>query len=1043
MSYYSGYFRSLDETVDPNGQLYKVLIFTGYNPLALNTQTIGGTNSINLGPYPYVNKLVGFARTAGDETHPGELVPVYRNVPVRATELTMSDHPFVVNYVGDGLEKPYRCSSATVSFLQSSINTDFINSLGQGVLVFLLKWRNTIMEVDGHLEDTETGAGLYKHYHHFVSAAGYIDHDNVYWNDYYPWEYDNFCFDVEWAGFSTPTMLNTEYSHCVDKFSMECQDAFSTLQYTKFERTDQMETMLDTLKRALQTLGVYRKVYITNDVRFAPTTNDLDAMGTTDGTALKWMAHQQDNFFDEDGNPMDYRKLLENMMNYLGLTIIPEGDSLYIVNDHCIGDGHTEYKLFQFNNATQNRCWSLPAENPTYNNGTDVNIVSTRILGKDDFCGGSTQLSSDVMYNKAVVTCDEMRPDPILPEIKEENNIAPELPIQSQPIEQNHWVRAYNQSAHEWQPVAGSYQYLEAYVMRPSDNIDEIKLYKYTYDSLRTCSWNMPCTEVTDEDLKITHHRQYIGATGDSFPYVEWVQGVIPPPSSDGGEPGIFNSIGLIMDFGNTGVAGKTQKPNSISFKRTYILVGNPNSCYRKETAAQDWRDHDWDDKSTYWQPLLYIKSKPFLSNGKQYFNLQGTFKFFSQRRETPANPTKNGQCPMGWLPVRPLNTMTASDSYMYVYTSSRLWVWMKIKCGDYYLTSDDNGNYSWSTTEAPLKVYLKNDDSLTSGSDIMLNHNFSFKDTTRGLNGTCVKLPVNDGYADPATIEIWVDRPLGPCSGAPQSATIENFEVNIYSSEYVESRKRRNPDRDNTTYENVINSGVIEKGPTVDLIHSSCDTAGVSYAETVKHTYRRRSPGVHVYRTNPEVMNDGTGYYGIPEQNNINGKCNQYKTPTLQVSTEFFRKDTQMHTRVLWPTQLPGHRFIIDSMEIDYEYEQTRVDLIEAKAPATPVASGVILSQVPVNRVNQTRNYHRTDDIMFDGHIARRNPVTLTLATVTGNEVDDSQAPQYTIDTDNPIDGASRFNVDFATGQIRMTAPVGSGVSASRNSNRVRVTTN
>ena len=216
-----------------------------------------------------------------------------------------------------------------------------------------------------------------------------------------------------------------------------------------------------------------------------------------------------------------------------------------------------------------------------------------------------------------------------------------------------------------------------------------------------------------------------------------------------------------------------------------------------------------------------------------------------------------------------------------------------------------------------------------------------------------------------------------------------------------------------------------------------------MSYSETVKQTIRRRSAGTKVYRTNPEVMNDGTGYYGIPEQNNINGKCNQYKTPTLQVSTEFFRKDTQMHTRVLWPTQLSGHNFIINSMEIDYEYEQSRAELIEAKAPATPVASGVISPQVPVNRVNQTRNYHRTMDIMFDGHIARRNPVALSISTVTGNEVDDSQAPQYTIDTDNPIDGASRFNVDFATGRIRLTTPVGSGVSASRNNNQVRVTTN
>lgn len=1017
MRYY-GDFRSLDTSVDPNGQKYRVLIFTGYDG--------NSSGRIYTGPYPWSYNIT-FESTGG-----GDIRRVYHYYPTNGTELTMAANPFVVRYEGeqDKLCKPYRCSSATVSFLQSSLNTEFINSFGQSVLVMLLKWNNDVYQsASNKMKNAATGAEITKKTYRYFDQITESYRTQRY--DFDPWEYDKFCYNVEWIGFSTPTMLNVEYDHVFDTFTLECQDALSTLKYTKFTRTAQLEDMMLTLFRMLRTLGTYKDIYLTTSIHMPAAWNDLEAQHPPTGNALRWISHQQDNFIDEDGEPLNYMDILEDMMEYLGLTAIPYQDKLYIVNSIALGNGHTDYNHYQFQSENDILPWILPCNiaNVTPTRMSDVNIVDTVHLNKDSFCGG-TQISSNYMYNKIKIVCDEMRPSPLLPDITDEANIAPELPIQSQPMEQNHWKRVYNSSTHEYEPQ--DYQYLEGYLMRPADDFDEIKLYKYTYSALNTCSWNMPCTEVTDEDLKITHHRKYLGATGENFPYVEWVQGVIPPPADDNSQPGIFNSIGLIMDYGNVSVSSKTAKPNYIGFERTYILIGNPNSCFRKETAAQDWRDHDWDDKSTYWQPLLYVKSKPFLSNGKQYLNLQGTFRFFATKTWTDRSPTKTGQAPMGWLPVRPQINMTSSDAYMFTYASTRCFLWMKIKCGEYYLTSNDQGQYSWDVVDAPLKVYLNNDDNLTSASSIMLNHNFSIKDTTRGIQGLCIKLPTFDGYAEPSNVEIWIDRPLGPCSGAPQSATLKDFAVNIYSSEYVESRKRRNPDRDNTEYHNEVVAGAVEEYPTVSLIHSSCDTAGLSYAETARHTIRRRSV-TDVWKTNPKIMNDGDGYFGLPEEVGIRSMKHYLETPTITLQTDLFNNITPI-SRIVW-SHMPNNKFIVGSMSIDYEYEQCNLSLIQVKEPSTTVEYG------GVYRVNITRNYHRTRDLMFDGHVARR--IEVELGGAPGTLTNEIEVEEYEVNltTDSEALGCSNLNVDWDRGLFRLTTSSEGGMTGSSSNGLVTLT--
>ena len=64
--YYVGEFRSLDQSVDPKGQLYKVLIFTGYDSTALNPTNLFRSGTMtNVGPYPTKSVVAGWAQEVG------------------------------------------------------------------------------------------------------------------------------------------------------------------------------------------------------------------------------------------------------------------------------------------------------------------------------------------------------------------------------------------------------------------------------------------------------------------------------------------------------------------------------------------------------------------------------------------------------------------------------------------------------------------------------------------------------------------------------------------------------------------------------------------------------------------------------------------------------------------------------------------------------------------------------------------------------------------------------------------------------------------
>jgi len=376
-----GDFRSTDTTIDPNGQRYRVVIFTNYT-----TETI---------PYEYENII---------EPHPYGYEELIGRVPINNYAITMTDEPFIINVEGDkeNIYKPYRCSTASVSFLQSNINLEFVNTNGTNAMVLLLKWKNEVAEVNGHMYNSSTGETLYKKR---VASDGQFP--IVFYNDYEPYKYDRFCYTVEWVGFSTPETFSMEYSHITDVFTLNCQDALSTLQYMKYDRgTDNQICSVQTeLFSILETLGAYQKIYVTDTIRF----NSLNDIFSEIFT-------QSRNGYDEDLKPIDKLAVLERIFTYLNVTAIPYKNTLILTTPNAIAENLSNYYVYSLP-STEYAINFTPSQ---YTQEPNEYLNDTHVITADDHRGNAS-ISTTNIIGEAICEADNFNVGDLMPDIDDKD----------------------------------------------------------------------------------------------------------------------------------------------------------------------------------------------------------------------------------------------------------------------------------------------------------------------------------------------------------------------------------------------------------------------------------------------------------------------------------------------------------------------------------------------------------------------------------------------------------------------------------------------
>lgn len=146
--------------------------------------------------------------------------------------------------------------------------------------------------------------------------------------------------NIVWTGWITPSLYSQGYESSSEELNIDCIDGLSTLKYYKYESIDQDRTvhsLLDIILHCLRQCECYKNLYFEKSVFLdqSDTSNILRKLHVHEAVFF-----DDEDKYDSDGNRItdddkDYSEVLEIIMTYMGMTMVAEGDSVYILDyDH-------------------------------------------------------------------------------------------------------------------------------------------------------------------------------------------------------------------------------------------------------------------------------------------------------------------------------------------------------------------------------------------------------------------------------------------------------------------------------------------------------------------------------------------------------------------------------------------------------------------------------------------------------------------------------------------------------------------------------------
>lgn len=206
---------------------------------------------------------------------------------------------------------------------------------------------------------------------------------------------------IVWTGYVTPNLYDMGFVEEREEVEIECIDALSTLQYIKYN-TDKKDvvTFLDVIRKVLQHCNAYSSFYITDNIQ-------LTQAGT--GTILDKLYISEENFFDKkDDDETDeevawtMQEVLEEICQYLGVTAVADGDSVYFMDYDAIKAKNNSYYKYDVDGAL------IP---------TKTTLSFYKTIKAEDYSESDGSLSLDNVYNKVTVSDDLYTFDTVIPDM--------------------------------------------------------------------------------------------------------------------------------------------------------------------------------------------------------------------------------------------------------------------------------------------------------------------------------------------------------------------------------------------------------------------------------------------------------------------------------------------------------------------------------------------------------------------------------------------------------------------------------------------------
>lgn len=150
--------------------------------------------------------------------------------------------------------------------------------------------------------------------------------------------------NIEWMGYVEPTMFDQPYSKEKEEITIDCIDDLATLQYYNFpyKYNYPITSFLNLMKMMLSKTR-YKKLYMSEAYR------DID---------LTNLYISEQNFIDEKAKEDDitdndtFKEVMEKLVKFLNMTLVPQGENLYLINYRGLKDESIKYTLYDLQNES-------------------------------------------------------------------------------------------------------------------------------------------------------------------------------------------------------------------------------------------------------------------------------------------------------------------------------------------------------------------------------------------------------------------------------------------------------------------------------------------------------------------------------------------------------------------------------------------------------------------------------------------------------------------------------------------------------------------
>lgn len=745
------------------------------------------------------------------------------------------------------------------------------------------------------------------------------------------------------SGISTDSTYNQGYVSDFDVFEVQYQDLLSTLRYVPFDPTDyngmQQWTLYDLLITALRKVGGYRHVYITDtlNTNINPQKNIFEVLSINKA-----------NFVDSEGDKSknwSYLDIIEETCKYLCLTIVPEGDKVYILSYDAIRAGYNWYNHYEVDierrgNDDPRNAYLYPSMSLVYNHVGRVLLYDHIELSAKHIASNDTNITIHGQTERIVVKCELNPYDKISPDYDNPDHYV---------VSQSHSQltgKEYNNTYYFTNPPRKAFSYVERYMLLQDGKGNAVE-----FDEVETIphgELGITNPRITDngndEDVLVVRsydrHMDYQTSVlhhDVNDLYIRFLQPDYLAKSGVSVQRKGYGMIGSLITDDNS-----IYEPANITYDN--LIRGKSIGVYPIQYAkisASKPEDRAKLDKVSYLFHSLpkYPKNSPIITQRTPLLTLRIDNVPYAKGKYLLVN--------MDWTAYLGKLLMSSNETdyhsnlaYAYVEVYLRLgnrywdgtkWQPQRVLCKLPIDAKDKSERPFGKTYKLKNTILAKHFIGDKRGYHIPLHNPTDSKDSM-SFEQLQIEIPLQHWWhtlereAGPIHRDFWSAREDNDMFTLPESVILSDLSIEVLSKGKV-SYTDKDDDEDEVEYSNLVLYPQYETAEPIEL-KLSTNTNGQHNKSTVYQSYLGEQ-----YRLG-SIYNKANGELLSAEQHIIANHLRQYETPTITLSTTLHlnKCNIKPYTTIGYKHIGRDKIMITNSISVDYIDNKIHVELIEKK---------------------------------------------------------------------------------------------------------------